>query len=303
MHRFLLVLSLVACGLPLFAQDDPSAATADPPPPLEVVWTLTEGLSAPESAYYDAATDTFFLSQIGEGGGAAKDGDGFISLITLAGEVTELKWATGLNAPKGLRGHGGILWVSDIDRVVGFEMATGALHREVVIPEAKFLNDLATGPDGAVYVSDMVASRVYRIVDGESQVFLEGEEIQHPNGLLVDRDDLILGGWGKEFNDDFSTNIPGQLLRVNLETKVMSVITPEPFGNLDGIEADGAGGYLVTDWRAGKVFHVNKAGAPTLIYSGPRGTADHAYLPDLQLFILPEMLVPKLTAFRFAPPQ
>jgi len=265
----------------------------------EVVWQITEGLKAPESIYLDPDSGFLFLSQIGEGGGAGKDGDGWISKITTDGKMVENKWVTGFNAPKGLRSHGGTLWVSDIDRVVAVDIAKGEIKQEISVPDAKFLNDLATDADGNVYVSDMVASRVFKITDGKASIFVEGEEIQHPNGLLVDGGSLVLGGWGEGFNEDFSTDILGQLQKVDLKTKERTVVTPKPTGYLDGIEADGRGGYIVTDWRNGKLFHISKKGKARVVKTFPRGLADHAYLVDKALLILPEMLEGKLTAYRY----
>jgi len=270
---------------------------------LKVVWSISEGLQAPESVYHDADSGFLFLSQIGGGGGAARDGDGWISKLTVDGKVVQDKWVTGFNAPKGLRSHRGTLWVSDIDRVVAVDIAQGKIRQTIVIPGATFLNDLATGPDGAVYVSDMVNSRIIRIVDGQPEIFLQGEAIQHPNGLLVHDGHLIIGGWGTGFNDDFSTDTPGQLLKVNLKTGKQIAVTPEPTGNLDGIEADGRGGFLVTDWRAGKLFHVSGKGRVQVVQKFPRGLADHAYLVDRRLLILPEMMAGRLTAYRYGEPQ
>ena len=55
------------------------------------------------------------------------------------------------------------------------------------IEGAQFLNDLATAPDGTVYVSDSTTLRVYQVRDGKSSVFVEGADVvEQPNGLLVD---------------------------------------------------------------------------------------------------------------------
>ncbi len=62
---------------------------------------------------------------------------------------------------------------------------------------AQFLNDLATAPDGTVYVSDSMLSRIYAVKDGKSSVFVEGSDVvEQPNGLLVDGSRLILGSIG-----------------------------------------------------------------------------------------------------------
>lgn len=286
----------------LFVSVSMAEDEAKPPRQLKSAWSITDGLKAPESAYFDARSGFLFLSQIGEGGGKAKDGDGWISKVSTDGRMISNKWVTGFNAPKGLRSHEGTLYVSDIDRIVAVDIETAKITKEINIPDAIFLNDLATADDGTVYVSDMAASRIYQYSNGEVSVFAEGEELEHPNGLLVDGDSLVIGGWGTGFNtEDFSTAELGRLKRINRSTKEVTAITPEPTGHLDGIEADGKGGYIVTDWRNGKLFRINKKGNARLLMSFPQGAADHAYLVDKGLIILPEMLEGKLTAFRFTP--
>lgn len=287
----LVVLSSFRCSLV-------SADEAEPQ--LEIAWSINEGLKAPESAYYHADSGVIYLSQIGEGGGKAKDGDGWISKISTDGEIIENKWVTGLNAPKGVRGFGGTLYVSDIDRIVAIDIAKGQIADAIEIPDAVFLNDLATGPDGTVYVSDMAASKVYQYRNGKVSVFAEGEELEHPNGVLVAGDSLIIGGWGTGFNqDDFSTEAMGRLQKINLKTRKITTITPDPAGHLDGIEVDGQGGYIVTDWRNGKLFRISRRGKVKLLMSFPRGAADHAYLVEEGLIILPQMMEGSLTAFRY----
>src|SRR5215831_4006902 len=94
------------------------------------VWTLSADLNAPESAYYDATSNAIFVSSI-NGDVLAKDGNGYISRLTTDGKVVNPKWATGLNAPKGLRSVGGTLWVSDIDEVVAIDIASGRITSRV----------------------------------------------------------------------------------------------------------------------------------------------------------------------------
>ena len=264
----------------------------------KVTWELTDGVKAPESAYYHHVTGLVFLSQIGGGGGKAVDGDGYISKLSLDGKMVMEKWATGLNAPKGIRVFGDTLWVSDITRLVGFDLKTGKIRAEHEIAGAHFLNDVAAADDGTIYVSDMPASTIYQLVDGKVSVFAKGPELESPNGLLVDGPRLLLGGWGREIDPaNFNVKTPGRLLSIDRKTKKITVITRKPTGNLDGVELDGKGGYIVTDWKAGKLFHIKGDGTTTVITTLPRGTADHAYLPDQKLLILPRMLENMVTAY------
>lgn len=283
---------LLACGaaalmgaLPLSAQK------------VSVAWELTEGIKAPESAYFHAKSGVIYLSQIGEGGGKAKDGDGWISKITPDGRVISDKWFTGLHAPKGMRASNGILWVADIDRLVGIYLANGKTARVYNIPGAKFLNDVATGPRGTIFVSDMPASKIYQVRGGRVTVAAQGEKLDCPNGLLGVGNSLIIAGWGKGINENFEVKTPGRLLSLDLRSKDVTAITKAPTGNLDGVELDGRGGYFVTDWVAGVLFHISSRGVTRKVLELPKGTADIAYIVEKKLLILPQMLENTVTAY------
>lgn len=266
-----------------------------PTPP--VVWDVAHGVRAPESVYFDRGSGFLFVSQIGGGGPAQKDGDGCVSQLTVDGQMVKAQWATGLDAPKGLRSHAGRLWVSDIDRLVGIDIATGRIAETVQVPAAAFLNDVACDADGAVYVSDTRAGRIHRYRDGRLSVFKEGEELESPNGLLVEGPQLIVAGWGRGLAPDFGTKTPGRLFALDLKTATKKLITSKPLGNLDGLESDGAGGYIVSDWSAGKLLHVRATGEARLILQLPPGTADLAYLPAKKLLIVPRMSENRVTAY------
>ena len=266
-----------------------------------VLWSINENIKAPESCYYNKSTGHLYISQIGEGGGMGKDGDGWISKYDLKGKLIKDKWAVGLNAPKGLRSDGSRIWVTDIDRIVSYNIDSGVKEHDIKIDGAKFLNDLACSKDGTVYFSDMIASKIYQYKNKKISILIEGADIEHPNGLLVEGENLIIGAWGKEIQDDFTTKTLGRLLSLNLKTKKITPLTAKPLGNLDGVESDGKGGYVVTDWIAGKVFHVLKLGTSKTLATFPKGAADHAFIADKKILILPEMLENKVGAFDLSP--
>jgi sugar lactone lactonase YvrE len=185
-----------SASLALFLSCSATDGNAEKPPAFPVLWEVSDGLEAPESAYFDKGSGFLFVSQVGGGGPTGKDGDGCIAKLTPDGNVIDNKWIAGLNAPKGLRSHDGKLWVSDIDRIVGIDIEKGEIAATVEVTGAKFLNDVACDAEGAVYVSDMTASKIYCYKDDEVSVFAEGVDLENPNGLLVDGDRLIVAAWG-----------------------------------------------------------------------------------------------------------
>ena len=121
--------------LALFAQA-PAAPTLAP------AWTVTEGMDAPESAYFDPASGFIFVSQIG-GQATARDGNGRISKLTADGKLVAANWVTGLDAPKGLRARQGTLYTADLDDIVGIDIASGTVTSRVHVDiggEGKFFN-------------------------------------------------------------------------------------------------------------------------------------------------------------------
>jgi hypothetical protein len=79
-------------------------------------------LVRPESALWDAATDTYLVSNIGENPFDA-DGDGFIARFVPDGKSE--KWIGGLNAPRGMALVGDRLWVADLTVLRSFDRKTG----------------------------------------------------------------------------------------------------------------------------------------------------------------------------------
>jgi hypothetical protein len=284
---------VLSATLLLFLSCSATNGDADSAPGLPVAWEVTEDVQSPESAYFDANSGLLFVSQIGAGGPTGKDGDGYISKLSPDGTVVAAKWITGLNAPKGMRSFDGRLWVSDIDQLVGIDIEKGEIAERVEVPAAEFLNDVACDDEGAVYVSDMSTNKVHRFKDGELSVQAEGDQLESPNGLLVDGKRLIVAAWGGK--------TPGHLLSFDLATGSKTTITPGPLGTLDGVEAVGDGSFLVSDWTVGKIFHVAQDGTAKLLIQLPKGSADIGYLADRKLLIVPQMLENKVTAYRLAP--
>ena len=265
------------------------------PPKARALWAVTQDIDTPESVYYDAGTDIFYVSNVA-GAPDQKDGKGWISKITVSkeGKATNTKWVEGLDAPKGMRVHNGTLWVSNITSLVGIDLKDGK-KTEIPIEGAKFLNDVAVAPDGRVFVSDTLSSSIYVVKDGKAEIFMQGKELESPNGLVVDGNKLLVAAWG--LTTDFSTKTPGRMYSLDLKTKKKTLITKKPTANMDGLEVEGDGNYLVSDWAKGTVFRISKKGTVTLLLDGFKGAADIAYVPSKSLLVVPRMGENQISAF------
>ena len=262
---------------------------------LELLWE-TQGFNNPESVIYDASIDTLFVSNV-NGSPVEKDGNGYISKILLDGTILKKQWIIGLNAPKGLAIHDNTLYVSDIDTLVAIDIPSATITNTYKVDDAKFLNDVAANNQGEIFVSDMLLNRIHRLNDDQFNIWLESPELENPNGLHVEGENLILGTWGV-MTDGFATEVPGHLKSISIKDKSISSFGGTPIGNLDGVESDGNNGYYVTDWIAGKLYQINKKGDATLLLELEQGMADHEVILEQKLILLPMMKNDKVLAYK-----
>ncbi len=274
------------------------AAAATPPEP---VWEAT-GLHLPESVIHDAARDRFYVSNMAGWGEQAVPGDGFISVLDGQGRVQELRWATGLQDPKGLALANGRLYVGDEDALVEIDVDTG----EVVARHAPAdggpggFNDCTADPDGNVYVFSSRLDTVFRLSGGRFEAWapLDVSRTGRPNGLLAEADRLLMGSWSVPAPEGEQE---GHISTLSYADKSIGRLGEGPLGHIDGIEPDGHGGYTVTDWTRGHVFHLDGNGRATLLFTLPQGAADHHYLASQRLLVIPQLLDNVVRAYRWEP--
>jgi sugar lactone lactonase YvrE len=287
--RSLLLSGVLAGGMLLTGM---GALAAEP----EQAWQAT-GLDGPESAVLDADAGVLYVSNV-NGEAAAADGNGYISKLSLQGEVQEKEWVSGLNAPKGLALHDGKLYVSDIDELVVIDTASGQITARHKAQGATFLNDVTAHEDGRVFVSDMMQNQIWKLEGDQFEMWLQDAALENPNGLLAEEDRLVVGAWGKP-KEDFSTDVPGLLKAVEYQSKEITSIGPgDPVGNLDGVEPDGQGGYLVTDWFSGGLYQISDDGKAELLMDLNQGSADHEFVEDENLAVIPMMMDGTVNAYK-----
>jgi len=251
-------------------------------------WNFSQDCLNPESVYFDEESKLVFVSNI-DGEGDGQDGNGHISLLSMNGDIINSKWIENLNAPKGMRAHNGQLWVTDINDIVVIDIKKSMVIKTFKIKEAKFLNDIAISPDGSVYVSDSLTSRIHLIKNNQISTFMEGDRLESPNGLLFHNKKLFVAAWG--LTTDWTTKILGRLYSIDIKTKAISYITTKPLGNLDGLEINNNGNFIVSDWVKGMIYEISADGKTiTTILDGKKGLADIGYIPQTNKILIPYML-------------
>lgn len=279
MKRVLFITILVAGGLALHSQDNIFRSEM-----LTPVWNTEKVFDIPESVCYDEARDVLYVSSI-KGKPTDEDRNGFISVLTTDGEIKELKWVTGLDAPKGMGVLGDKLYVSDINELAEIDINTGEVVKRYPAPEALFLNDIAIDKDGNVYVSDMSATTIYRLSGGEFKVWMDDEVLTGPNGLYTEGGYLYVGCM--------------KILKVSLEDGSYETVADET-GGIDGLEATGKNSFLFSDWT-GNVYHVELGSDPLKLLDTTKAgmnAADIEYIPSKNLLLVPTFLDNRVFAYK-----
>jgi hypothetical protein len=208
-------------------------------------WNTEATLSVPESVLLDAKNNILYIANI-DGKPDSVDGQGFIAQVATDGKIKNLKWVTGLDAPKGMGLVKNTLYVADIHTVVAIDVASAKITQRVEIAGSAFLNDITVDDKGTVYVSDTGTGKIHKIANGKAEVFFESADIKSPNGLLAVKEGLYIA--------DFGTGVFYKLGWDKKLTKI-GVIVP----GSDGIVQVAKDKFLVSSWY-GEVHTITTAG-------------------------------------------
>lgn len=255
-------------------------AEANAQPELEQVW-VTSGFSDPEGVATDGSA--LYISNVA-GEGNAKDGEGWISRLSMQGDVLEEKWITGLNAPKGMAVRSGKLFVSDFDAYHVIDIETAQIENTYPVEGAGFLNDIAVW-QGGVYMSDSGSARIFQVDVNGYKEWLADDRLAGVNGLTADGDRLLI-----------ATMNSGSLF----ETLGARDLTEIAAGmeDADGIAVLDDGSYLVSSWP-GQIWHVSTTGGATELLNTvevPTYQNDLTRIDDL--IIVPNWQPGTVTAWR-----
>jgi hypothetical protein len=253
-------------------------------PTLTSKWSSEKLLLIPESVLYNEKMDILFVSNI-NGKPDEKDGNGFISKLKTDGSIIQLKWISGLNAPKGMGTFDNKLYVADIDQLVEIDIASGKIIKKYPAKKAKFLNDVAIDKNGNVYVSDTQNNLLYCLKNGKFEIWLSVGNLFNPNGLLFENNALLVG-------------CNNYVLSVDLDTKHVRTFITET-GSIDGLIKFGENQYIISDWL-GNIYLLSTSEPKIRLLSTAAdniNAADIEYIKDKKLLIIPTFSDNRLMAY------
>jgi hypothetical protein len=275
---FVFCLLLLSCGGPSShrqaATDSSGLGVTATGPSLQKAWSTDTTLRTPESVVWDSGAKVFYVSNV-NGGGAARDGNGFISKMAPGGKILKLRWVEGLDAPKGIALFGDVLYVADLDSLVIIDVAKAKIKTKIFIPGATFLNDVATDSTGNVYLSDTRQGKIFCYGQGKISIYLGVAEMKGANGLLWRDSGLYV-------------NTSDGIYDYDSASRKLELFCAEVKGG-DGLTAVNDTEMLASRWE-GEIYYVGAHGRATRLLRTAKensNTADILYRPDSSLLLVP----------------
>lgn len=260
------------------------------------VW-VTSGLKMPESVEYDPVRKRFYVSNI-NGGVMEQDGNGSIGLLNASGKLVNADWVTGLHSPKGLALHKNKLYVADVKQLVVINVDSGKLIARYAADDSMVLNGITVSKTGTVFVSDWAGNRIYTLDDGELKIWLESVELNSPNGLWVDDNNLYVASWGANPKQDFTTETSGNIKQISLKTKNIKTLPQNNrWINMDGIYPYSKNKWIISDFIKGEILLLDGKGGVKKLVTTKYGSADIYYIHDKNLLIVPLMMDNQVVAY------
>ena len=204
---------------------------------LTLKWEIKDAFKNPETALYSQKGRSIFVSCI-NGNMYEKDGNGFISKLSLDGKIEKLNWVEGLNGPKGMDIYEGVIYVTDIDELVLISMNDAKIIKKYKVEGSVFLNDVSITKDGKVFISDSKANKIFCLANGQIKVWLESDKLEKINGMLAERNDLLV--------------CSRRIMAIDYQASKIDTIL-EATGGIDGLERISGDQFLYSNWD-GRIY-------------------------------------------------
>ena len=240
----------------------------------------------------------YYLSNSGKNfGSAIKDGDGYISRIKSDGSQEEvtMKYITGLNNPRGICTVQGVLYVCDVDRLVGFDLKSKKKVSELSFAKENVtqLTSIESISNNIVYVSATDIHTIFE-VNLSSKKYSKWAETAAPTGLLINNNQMYVCSMGTDSLGN------GKLGVIDMKAKKYTQLTDDE-GYFWGLALNGKRLYY-SDWMLANNISYTKRGVIKYIdldtqsagqvplTSKIGGPADFVYDARNDIFIIPAVL-------------
>jgi gluconolactonase len=275
----------------------PAQLWGQKPEPLGKPSLTIDSIPGPESVAI-GQDGAWYVSSFGKFDNGA---DGAVYRVDPDKGIREV-YAGGLEDPCGVVFVGNILWAADRKGV--YRVTRGKI--ELVYPakvfprELHFLNDLAAGPNGELYVSntgDSTASghgAVFRLIQGKRPTVVPGSDTVRAQSSV---NGLFLGGGDTLYTVGYRT---GMLAVTDGKGNWRELA--RGLGAPDGIDAAGDKAFYVSDNGGGDLFLVQRAGEakPAKLAAGLKAPADLVMDHGRGLLVIPENGGNRLSVYRVA---
>lgn len=253
------------------------------------IWQTEKVFDISESVLYDPKRKVLYVTNFDQFTMGNPTITQSISKVSLEGEIIDLSFVTGLNHPLGMSIYKDRLFVAERKNIAVINLKSGEVENRIEVPGSLFLNDLAIGDNGIIYISDSRKSVIWKVENENVEEWLLGDEIIDPNVLYFLNGKLLFGNSGDSW-----------LKSVDPQTKDIQKLAKFPKGFIDGIRPDGKGNLLVSLWK-GKIYRVDPDGEITLIFhTENRGeySADFEYIPQKELLLIPAFYENTVNAYK-----
>jgi len=254
------------------------------------LWETEKVFTIPESILWDPKREVIYVTNFDQMNMGNPNVFQFISKMSIEGELLEMCWVDSLTNPLGMTIFNDQLYVVERKQIAVINLENGEIIKRIAVPESMFLNDIAIDKDGIIYLSDSRKNVIWKLTDGDVELWLSGDDVLDPNTMYMFDGKLLFGNSGDSW-----------LKSVDFSTKEIKNIARFPEGFIDGIRPDNKGNLLVSLWK-GKIYRVTKEGEIALILNTENQgmySADFEYIPEKELLIIPTFYGNLIQAYNY----
>lgn len=239
---------------------------------IQLVWSCSAPFEKVESIVYDSQRACVYVSN-GKDYGVGQDG--FISKVSMQGELMDLKWIENLNRPTGMAIHEDRLYVVDVNALLMIDPNSASVVDRIEVPIQYGINDVAIGEDGDVFVTASAIHAVLELTEQGLEIWAQDEEhLQWANGIQALPKHLLVGG--------------EHLVLLNVAKKSIETLTMAPkVRDFEGVNQLATQTFFVSTVENSALYLIQNEKS-TLLLEPDAYFGDLEYLPDQKKLIIPQ---------------